>query len=627
MFRKRVIAVIAAVFLFSSVVMPGPVQQAEASKRLLQGSGYEQGAYASTGIPVWDNWSKQSSYLGPVDKPVKQWEYELIGVQDNNMTVGPDGSCYVTSWDRDNSTGYLYSIATNGALNWRKDYSGGWAPFVPAIGSDGMLYVGSYYERGSIYPGETPPAMCGKLQKLNPSDGSEMWGYEVAGYIQQQPVMDKNGTLYFLTHNSPTGAWNADDIYAVNADGSKKWSALLSGSNYGYLVIGANGYLYTVTGNNTIANPYKLCAIDKTDGTLKASFIPTDGGSLYYYIVLGNDGTVYVTAASGYNIYALNPTTLTVKKSGDAYSFGYVKAVDSAGNIWSDGGQSKDANCITRSQTLGFNINMLASNGYFGYYDSWSVQELRGKYPDLTDAWTISASELGNASPYLAVVPRDGWIYTLQRYISTSKVVAYHGATTAGPEVASVSIAASPDDNAAAGSTVQLTAKANGGTNVQYKFTSSKMDSTGTYGAETVLHDYSSSGDYDWKSVEGLYKLYAYAKSSGGSDERKSVEKYYYVQPGGNPSNITATLTGKPLSVKVKKSVTLKVKVTGTKKPQVEYLIRSPQDTDFTVLKAFSSKTSYKWKAAASGQYIFKSIVRPASGNDVESNEVTVTVQ
>ena len=627
LFKKYFVLCFALVLTLSFSFSTINADISNSSTSNLSTSGYEMGGYATGGIPAWNSWSKQSDYKGPLIKPTKQWEVSLIGIEDDKVTVAPDGTSYITTWDSNKEIGYLYSISPDGKINWRNDYTDGWFPFVPAIANDGMLYVGSYWRYGETYPGYDNKAFDGKIEKLNPANHTVIWSYtDVPGKIMSQPVLDKDGSVFFITHNSSTASWDANDIFALNQNGSLKWSKRLSGGNFGYLVNAKGNYLYVVTGSNGQTSPYKLCAVRKDNGAVDKQFVTTDMSTLQREIAIGNDGTIYVAGYSPSNIYALDPITLSVKKSADSYNFGTPIMIDGSGNIWSNAGISKSKDTLFDTNALAFNINMLATNGYFGYMNSWGYRYMIAKFPDNTEAWKLTAEETGNAYPSLMVVPRDGWLYTIQSDATGNKVVAYMGSTSAGSAVSSVGLNMLPFDNTTAGKNVTLSAKANGGTNVEYKFTISKMDNQGKFGAETIIRNYGAANVFEWKSVEGLYKIFVYARSIGGSDEKKSAEQYYNVMPGVKTAVVTLTASPDKQS-KVGKSVTLKAKEVGFAKAEYKYYIMNKKDIEYRVMNDWTTKTTYSWKFRAVGEYYFKIEARDAVTHTGESTSNIILIK
>jgi outer membrane protein assembly factor BamB len=75
-----------------------------------------------------------------------------------------------------------------------------WWPMVPAIGGDGTIYVGSNDNN---------------LYAINP-DGTEKWSYPTGSDVNSPPAVGSDGTIYFGSHDNK--------VYALNPDGTLKWS-------------------------------------------------------------------------------------------------------------------------------------------------------------------------------------------------------------------------------------------------------------------------------------------------------------------------------------------------------------------------------------------------------------------
>ncbi len=126
------------------------------------------------------------------------------------------------------------------------------------------------------------------------------WSYTTGGSIMSSPAIGADGTIYVGSHD--------DKLYAINPDGTEKWSYITGDSVYIWSspAIGADGTVYVGIDEGLESDEGKLLAINP-DGSLKWSY--TTGGRVYSSPVIGVDGTVYV--GSGYpddcNLYAINP--------------------------------------------------------------------------------------------------------------------------------------------------------------------------------------------------------------------------------------------------------------------------------------------------------------------------------
>jgi len=167
----------------------------------------------------------------------------------------------------------------------------------PAIGADGTIYVGS-----DDY----------NLYAINP-DGSQKWSFTTGAPIRSSPAIGTDGTIYV----------GSDDqkLYAINPDGSRKWAGMTGALVESSPAIGADGTIYVGSfGNNLYAiNP---------DGSQKWYF--TTGGMIWSSPAIGADGTIYVGSHDN-TLYAINPD------GSRKWSFTTVAEVFSSPAIGTDG--------------------------------------------------------------------------------------------------------------------------------------------------------------------------------------------------------------------------------------------------------------------------------------------------
>jgi outer membrane protein assembly factor BamB len=250
----------------------------------------------------------------------------------SGMSASPvlasDGTIYVPGSPGSYGGAYVSAFTRDGLLKW-KTIIGDSIRSTPAISSDGSLYIGVVLGADQ-YQGE--------LVALNP-DGTFKWRYKTIGSVESSPAIAKDGTIYAgefgIVALSPEGylKWrfnpgkyfptspvlggdgtvyikstsccsSKDELFAINPNGTKKWSLELGGadsSQYtaqqsspaidknGVVYVGSkDGYVYAV-------NP---------DGTKKWSF-KTNGPIESSPIIL-KDGTIYIGSDDGY-LYAINP--------------------------------------------------------------------------------------------------------------------------------------------------------------------------------------------------------------------------------------------------------------------------------------------------------------------------------
>ncbi|MCB1218184.1 PQQ-binding-like beta-propeller repeat protein [bacterium] len=207
----------------------------------------------------------------------------------------------------------------------------------PAIGADGVIYFGSDDD---------------KLYAIN-ADGSFRWSYLCAGDVIAAPAIGADGTVYFPSQGSR--------LYALNPDGTLRWKITV---NCGSVVIGADGTLYlgSVDKNLRAYNP---------DGTAKWSYLT--GGLILNTPAIGTDGTIYI-GTTDHKLYAVMPD-------------GTLNWDFTAGNE------------ITSSPGIGPDGTI-----YFGALDN----KLYAVNPDGTAKWTYTSGGAVYSSPAIGA---DGKVY------------------------------------------------------------------------------------------------------------------------------------------------------------------------------------------------------------------------
>ncbi len=191
---------------------------------------------------------------------------------------GGVGLFTITLMVSDNS-GDVSEVFTKDVRVWGDKWSfattGEIKPSTPAIADDGTIYVGS--DDDSFYA-------------IN-SDGTLKWSFATGGNVRNSPSIAADGTIYIGSDD--------DNLYALNPDGTQKWAFDTGGNvNVTSNVIGTDGTIYTGGSADTVfaLNP---------DGTEKWSYA-VDGDILS--IALTGD-ILYFTHNGGRNIVSLNATT------------------------------------------------------------------------------------------------------------------------------------------------------------------------------------------------------------------------------------------------------------------------------------------------------------------------------
>lgn len=193
-------------------------------------------------------------------KGTLNWTFQTGDIIESSPAIGPDGTIYVGS--DDNS---LYAVNPNGSQKWLFPTMSG-VGSSPAVGIDGTIYVGS----DSVYA-------------INP-DGSQKWAYQTTYGVLSSPAIGRDGTVYAGLFASSSGS----DLVALNpSDGSQKWSFSTGGINNGSPAIASDGTIFVTSLDKNLyaVNP---------NGTKKWSFPIGGSGSFDPSPAIGEDGTVYV---------------------------------------------------------------------------------------------------------------------------------------------------------------------------------------------------------------------------------------------------------------------------------------------------------------------------------------------
>jgi len=143
-----------------------------------------------------------------------EFKYTTGDAASSIPAIGSDGTIYVGSGDN-----YLYALNPEGTRKWRYQ-TGGDVTSSPAIGSDGTIYVGS--DDNYLYA-------------LNP-DGTRKWRNQTGGDVGSSPAIGSDGTIYVGSDD--------DYLYAINPDGTLKWRYQTGGYVGSSPAIGSDGTIY-----------------------------------------------------------------------------------------------------------------------------------------------------------------------------------------------------------------------------------------------------------------------------------------------------------------------------------------------------------------------------------------------
>ena len=194
-----------------------------------------------------------------------RWRYGTGGGVISSPAIGPDGMIYVGSYDS-----CLHAVNPQGVLRWRY-HTGNLIWGSPVIAADGTVYIGS--DDGFLYA-------------LNP-DGSLKWSHGIGDSVTCSPAIGSDGAVYVGSYDG--------NLYALRADGSVEWQYPIPWGIAGSPAIATDGTLYfgsydTVYAVNADGTPRWRCRVGGFPGPA----------------AVAADGTIYVGSRDS-GLYAINP--------------------------------------------------------------------------------------------------------------------------------------------------------------------------------------------------------------------------------------------------------------------------------------------------------------------------------
>jgi len=215
--------------------------------------------------------SGRSAFAGP-DRPSVRWRARGDGFRFHQPTVGADGAIAAYADDRS-----VYLVGPDGDVRWRHPV-GKPVGAEPAFGADGTVYIG-----------------CGDGDfnvRAVSAGGTLLWGEQWGTALQTRPVVGHDGTIYITSSD--------DSIHAVSGEGQELWSieevdarangiTLASDS----LLLQEDRQIFDERDSNWRSN-YYLVALSLGGELLWQREM---GGELVGNVLVGADGTIYVSAA------------------------------------------------------------------------------------------------------------------------------------------------------------------------------------------------------------------------------------------------------------------------------------------------------------------------------------------
>ncbi|MEW6219771.1 MAG: PQQ-binding-like beta-propeller repeat protein [Thermodesulfobacteriota bacterium] len=195
----------------------------------------------------------------------------VVGTPSTTPAIAADGTIHVGT-----GTGLLYALDPQGGIKWiftpELPY---WVESTPAIGPDGVVYVGSMGYGGK------------RLYAIGP-DGAERWFFEAGARLNRGPVLSEDGTILIGAEDG--------ELRALSPEGVQLWSFRAGGGLLAAPAIGAYGTVFfgAADGKLYAVNPH---------GTLSWTF---DAGSpVASSPLIGPDGSLYFGTSFG-SFFALS---------------------------------------------------------------------------------------------------------------------------------------------------------------------------------------------------------------------------------------------------------------------------------------------------------------------------------
>lgn len=221
------------------------------------------------------------------------WIFSADGNLSGSPAIGPNGDIYITG-----RNGALYSVGFGGAANWVVRTGGSFCSS-PAVAADGTVYfaaVSNYFN---------------KLFAVGP-DGSTNWVFDMIPIYYPQQIsaqfasaaIGPDGTIFIGSVDT--------NLYAINPNGTLKWTFRLGDATYGSPAVGTDGTVYIGSDDHSLhavgRDGHQLWQF-LTGSYIESSPAISAGGTIY---ISSLDGKTYALSAEGTQLwhsfgYSLSP--------------------------------------------------------------------------------------------------------------------------------------------------------------------------------------------------------------------------------------------------------------------------------------------------------------------------------
>lgn len=242
-------------------------------------------------------------------------EYVYTNLFYGAPAIGKDGTIYTVVWSTFSPYGQsMHALNPDGTMRWASPNLGTYPiSCSPSIAADGTIYIGIHDTQGLAGVPDTNPGETSALIAVDASSGGIKWAFAAHDFdVRSSPSIDADGTIYFGTKG------NNGFVYAVNPDGSKKWSYATNheaqdrgGTDvYNTPAIGVDGTIYAYS-------EWGYLYAFRRDGSLKwkdNALLPQYGGGEESSPTITQDGTLYI--GKGYGAFmAVHTDTLGLSLS------------------------------------------------------------------------------------------------------------------------------------------------------------------------------------------------------------------------------------------------------------------------------------------------------------------------
>lgn len=232
------------------------------------------------------------------------WNCTLPGITDlSGITLGPGGEIYslgnefVTKGFFTYQVTTLYCISPEGAVLWDVEYDGDF-DILPAIGPDGILYLGSEDSLDALYP-----------------NGTLSWSFSVPYGVSSPPSLNGD-TVYFGSYDT--------HLYSIGTNGSLNWKFKTDSMvrscpairGDGRVVAGSNnGFVYCLDTNGSelwsfrTGSPVTGVTVDDAGTALVSSrwsplmAVSSDGQWLWEYSIDARYSTAVINSVGSVFVY------------------------------------------------------------------------------------------------------------------------------------------------------------------------------------------------------------------------------------------------------------------------------------------------------------------------------------